>query len=73
MQMIFIYSGAAEIDIVISRTQALLGDWKGIYDEVRAMKEACGSAHLKNNFSNWRTSNLYRCLSCQYGLYDGWC
>ena len=41
------YSGAAEIDIVISRTQALLGDWKGLYDEVKKMKKACGQAHLK--------------------------
>jgi len=39
--------GAAEIDIVISRTQALLGDWKGLYDEVKKMKKACGQAHLK--------------------------
>jgi len=39
--------GATEIDIVIARTLALAGDWKGVYDETRQMKEACGSAHLK--------------------------
>ncbi|TWS96587.1 deoxyribose-phosphate aldolase [Reyranella sp. CPCC 100927] len=39
--------GAAEIDIVISRAQALTGDWQGLYDEVKAMREACGAAHLK--------------------------
>lgn len=39
--------GAREIDIVINRQLALTGDWKGVYDEVRLMKEACGEAHLK--------------------------
>ncbi|WP_088280653.1 deoxyribose-phosphate aldolase [Ideonella sp. A 288] len=40
-------AGAAEIDIVISRRQVLLQDWRGLYDEVRAMRAACGAAHLK--------------------------
>lgn len=35
--------GATEIDIVINRTLALQSDWLGIYEEVRAMREACGS------------------------------
>ena len=39
--------GATEIDIVISRTLVLVGDWKGLYEEVRACREACGKAHLK--------------------------
>ena len=39
--------GAGEIDIVINRAQALTGDWTGLYDEVGAMREACGPAHLK--------------------------
>ncbi|ESO83463.1 hypothetical protein LOTGIDRAFT_236608 [Lottia gigantea] len=39
--------GAREIDIVINRTMALTGDWKGVYNEVRLMREACGEAHLK--------------------------
>jgi deoxyribose-phosphate aldolase len=39
--------GAAEIDIVISRAQVLTQDWQALYDEVRAMREACGAAHLK--------------------------
>jgi deoxyribose-phosphate aldolase len=39
--------GAEEIDIVISRAQALNQDWKALYDEVCAMREACGAAHLK--------------------------
>lgn len=40
-------AGAAEIDIVISRAQVLTGDWRGLYDEVKAFREACGPAHMK--------------------------
>ncbi len=39
--------GAAEIDIVITREYALNGNWQALYDEVAAMREACGDAHLK--------------------------
>lgn len=39
--------GAAEIDIVIARAQALTGDWPALYDELRQMREACGQAHMK--------------------------
>lgn len=39
--------GATEIDIVITRTHVLQGDWQALYDEVRACREACGEAHLK--------------------------
>ena len=39
--------GAAEIDIVITRAHVLRGDWSALYDEVAAMREACGPAHLK--------------------------
>lgn len=39
--------GAAEIDIVIARAQVLTGDWPALYDEVRRMREACGTAHMK--------------------------
>ena len=39
--------GAGEIDIVITRSHALLGEWQALYDEVAAMREACGAAHLK--------------------------
>ncbi len=40
-------AGAAEIDIVITRAHALLGHWTALYDEIRAMRDACGPAHLK--------------------------
>jgi len=39
--------GAAEIDIVITRAHVLMQDWQALYDEVAAMREACGEAHLK--------------------------
>jgi deoxyribose-phosphate aldolase len=39
--------GAQEIDIVITRAHVLGGDWAALYDEVAAMREACGDAHLK--------------------------
>lgn len=40
-------AGASEIDIVISRRHVLSGDWQALYDEMRAMREACGDAHVK--------------------------
>ena len=39
--------GADEIDIVITRAHVLGRDWAALYDEVAAMREACGRAHLK--------------------------
>ena len=39
--------GADEIDIVITREHALLGNWSALYDEIAAMREACGAAHMK--------------------------
>jgi deoxyribose-phosphate aldolase len=40
-------AGAQEIDIVISRTHVLTGNWAALYDEVRAFREACGDVHMK--------------------------
>jgi len=39
--------GAGEIDIVIHRAQVLTQDWQALHDEVAAMREACGAAHMK--------------------------
>jgi deoxyribose-phosphate aldolase len=39
--------GAQEIDIVIHRAQVLNQDWQALYDEVAAMRAACGEAHMK--------------------------
>jgi deoxyribose-phosphate aldolase len=40
-------AGAEEIDVVITRGHVLREDWPGLYQEVRAMREACGDAHIK--------------------------
>jgi deoxyribose-phosphate aldolase len=40
-------AGADEIDIVITRAHVLTGNWKALYAEVRAFRDACGPAHLK--------------------------
>ena len=39
--------GASEIDIVISREHVLNGNWRALYDEVKAFRESCGDAHMK--------------------------
>lgn len=39
--------GADEIDMVISRGEFLAGNYNFVFDEIAAIKEACGSAHLK--------------------------
>ncbi len=39
--------GAGEIDMVISRSAYLEGDFVRVHDEIAAVKEACGKAHLK--------------------------
>lgn len=39
--------GADEIDMVISRGKFLQGEYDYVFDEIAAVKEACGKAHLK--------------------------
>lgn len=39
--------GADEIDMVISRGKFLEGDYQTVYNEIAAIKAACGQAHLK--------------------------
>ncbi len=40
-------AGADEIDMVISRGAFLAGHYDLVHDEIRAVKDACGDAHLK--------------------------
>jgi deoxyribose-phosphate aldolase len=40
-------AGANEIDMVISRGRFLAGDYRFVFDEITAVKEACADAHLK--------------------------
>ncbi len=39
--------GADEVDMVISRGAFLAGEYQRVFDEIVAVKEACGRAHLK--------------------------
>lgn len=39
--------GADEVDMVISRGRFLAGDYNYVFDEIAAVKEACGNARLK--------------------------
>jgi len=45
---IAVEDGAKEIDIVINRQLALEHRWSELYEEVKAMKAACGPAHMKS-------------------------
>jgi deoxyribose-phosphate aldolase len=40
-------AGADEIDMVIDRGAFLSGDYQQVFDEIVAVREACGDAHLK--------------------------
>jgi deoxyribose-phosphate aldolase len=40
-------AGADEIDMVIDRGAFLQGDYRTVFEEIVAVKEACGPAHLK--------------------------
>ncbi|WP_327049364.1 deoxyribose-phosphate aldolase [Microbispora sp. NBC_01189] len=40
-------AGASEIDMVIDRGAFLAGDYLKVYEEIVAIKEACGDSHLK--------------------------
>jgi deoxyribose-phosphate aldolase len=42
-----VQEGADEVDMVISRGAFLQGEYQRVFDEIVAVKEACGSAHLK--------------------------
>ncbi|RWR32422.1 deoxyribose-phosphate aldolase [Sinirhodobacter populi] len=58
-----IEQGAAEIDIVITRAHVLLGNWTALYDEIAAMRAACGTAHLKTILATGELgtlTNVYR-------------
>src|SRR5574338_1247244 len=43
-----IEAGAREIDVVITRTHVLTGDWRSLYDELKQFRATCGeTAHMK--------------------------
>lgn len=63
--------GADEVDMVISRGQFLEGSYGYTYDEIQAVKEACGDAHLKviletgelETFDNVRKASIISMLA----------
>ncbi|XP_071943480.1 deoxyribose-phosphate aldolase-like [Antedon mediterranea] len=50
--------GATEIDIVINRAYALGGNWQGVYDELKAFRDACGPAHMKSILATGELGSL---------------
>jgi deoxyribose-phosphate aldolase len=56
-------AGAEEIDAVITRAYALTENWGALYDEVRAMREACGDAHIKTILATGELGTL-RTVAC---------
>lgn len=54
-----IEAGATEIDIVISRSHVLTGDWQALYDEIRLFRETCGeAAHMKSILATGELATL---------------
>lgn len=51
-------AGAQEIDIVISRRHVFNQDWRALYDEMCAFREACGDAHVKAILATGELSTL---------------
>ena len=51
-------NGADEIDMVISRGEFLKGNYSFVFDEIAAIKDACGNARLKVIFETGELSTL---------------
>ena len=51
-------NGADEIDMVISRGKFLAGEYNFVFDEIAAIKEACGKARLKVILETGELSSL---------------
>lgn len=64
--------GADEIDMVISRGKFLKGEYDYVFDEIAAVKEACGKAHLKVILETGELSTLDHVrLASDLALYAG--
>jgi deoxyribose-phosphate aldolase len=59
-------AGASEIDIVISRQHVLTQNWKALYDEVKAFREACGPAHMKSILATGELGTLKNVMRASY-------
>ena len=56
--------GADEIDMVISRGALLAGERGRVYDEIAAVKDACGDAHLKVILETGMLTNEEKAIAC---------
>lgn len=59
-------AGASEIDIVISRQHVLTQNWKALYHEVKAFREACGPAHMKSILATGELGTLKNVMRASY-------
>ncbi len=59
-------AGASEIDIVISRQHVLTQNWRALYDEVKAFREACGPAHMKSILATGELGTLKNVMRASY-------
>jgi len=59
-------AGASEIDIVISRQHVLTQNWQALYDEVKAFREACGSAHMKSILATGELGTLKNVMRASF-------
>jgi deoxyribose-phosphate aldolase len=64
--------GADEIDMVISRGHFLAGEFNYVFDEIAAVKETCGKAHLKVILETGELSTLDNVrLASDIAMYAG--
>ncbi len=61
-----VQAGAREIDIVISRQHVLTQNWRALYDEVRAFREACGDAHMKTILATGELGTLKNVMRASF-------
>lgn len=59
-------AGAGEIDIVISRAHVLTGNWRALYNEVKAFRDACGQAHMKTILATGELATLTNVAKASY-------
>jgi deoxyribose-phosphate aldolase len=63
--------GADEIDMVISRGEFLEGNYSFVFDEIAAIKDACGRARLKVILETGELSTLDNVRASDIALYAG--
>ena len=51
-------AGAQEIDVVITRAHVLTGNWRALYEEVHAFRDAAGPAHVKTILATGELATL---------------